>query len=126
MLIFLSLLFLNYNEYIHICSMEVVECHTEPTKEDIVEYIVEQARIHGVDENTAVRIAKCESSLNPKAKNKNSSASGLFQFLIGTWQWIGAEEQGLDRMNYKHSTDMFMKYHKKYPTWWVECHKFDK
>lgn len=30
-------------------------------------------------------IAKCESGLNPTAQNPYSSASGLFQFVDGTW-----------------------------------------
>lgn len=30
-----------------------------------------------------------ESSGNPTAKNPGSSAQGLFQFITGTWQWVG-------------------------------------
>lgn len=39
------------------------------------------------DPETAVRIAKCESGLNPKAKNKTSSARGLFQ-VMQSWHRI--------------------------------------
>jgi len=34
---------------------------------------------------TMIRIAQKESHMNPKAKNKTSSASGLFQIIAGTW-----------------------------------------
>lgn len=34
---------------------------------------------------TMIRIARFESRFNPRAKNKSSSASGLFQIIAGTW-----------------------------------------
>lgn len=33
----------------------------------------------------ALRVATCESSLNPNAYNRSSGASGVFQFLASTW-----------------------------------------
>lgn len=33
-------------------------------------------------------VARCESGGNPTAKNPVSSASGLYQFLDGTWTWV--------------------------------------
>ncbi len=41
-------------------------------------------------------IAKCESGNNPLNKNKNSTASGRFQFLWGTWYRYGLEHWGKD------------------------------
>ena len=38
------------------------------------------------DCGTAVRVARCESGLNPKAKNKTSSARGLFQIMSSVHQ----------------------------------------
>lgn len=35
--------------------------------------------------STMIKIAKKESNMNPNAKNKTSSASGLFQIIAGTW-----------------------------------------
>jgi hypothetical protein len=37
----------------------------------------------------AVRIARCESKLNPRAQNSRSTAYGLFQFLNSTWRSTG-------------------------------------
>ena len=82
------------------------------------EYIREEAIEAGVNPNTAVRIARCESGLDFMAKNPSSSGSELYQFLIGTLQWIDSE--GLDRFNPVHSLRMFLKYYPKYPHWW-EC-----
>ncbi len=36
--------------------------------------------------NSALAVARCESGFNPNAKNPSSSASGVFQFLSGTWR----------------------------------------
>lgn len=46
--------------------------------------IVQAAQRHGQDPGTLLKIAELESSFNPSAKNKRSSAGGLFQFVDGT------------------------------------------
>lgn len=86
----------------------------------IEEKIAAASALAGVSPRVALRIAKCESSLNPAAKNQKSTASGLYQFTIGTWRWIGAEAAGLDRMNPDHAIAMFMAWYPRYPGWW-EC-----
>lgn len=40
--------------------------------------------------NRMVKIAFCESKFDPNAKNKTSTASGLFQFLNSTWKAYGS------------------------------------
>lgn len=62
-----------------------------------------------------VRIAKCESEFKYNAKNPNSSATGIFQYITGTWDWIG----GGDIYDIELQTDYFIKYYKRYPDWWV-------
>lgn len=58
--------------------------------------IAEQARLYGVDARLATTIAKCENpELNPLAKNPNSSATGIFQFLKGTWEFYGKKHWGV-------------------------------
>ena len=53
-------------------------------KSETVEQMIRRiARINGVDENLAVRVARCESGLNPKAINVNTTGSkdrGVFQW----------------------------------------------
>ena len=40
---------------------------------------------HRTDVNLALAIAKCESELNPSAKNASSTAGGVYQFIDSTW-----------------------------------------
>lgn len=51
----------------------------------------------------AKQIAWCESRYIPDAKNKHSSAGGLFQFLIGTWireaRYFGFPEDPVNRFD---------------------------
>lgn len=98
------------------CELESVECKHELSIEQKIRLASREA---GIDEETAVRIAKCESTLNPLAKNKNSSASGLYQWTIGSWRWVGAEKEGLDRFSADDSIAMFMKWYPRYPNWWL-------
>lgn len=60
----------------------------------ISEKILEYSEKHGIDAMLALNIACAESCthdkngniiFNPNAKNPNSTASGIFQFLQGTW-----------------------------------------
>ena len=99
------------------CQLEVVTCDYEKT---IEEKIKEAAIKAGINPETAIRIAYCESRFDPMAKNKSSSATGLYQFTRGTWLWIGAEEQGLVRTKAEDSIAMFAKWYLQHPSWW-EC-----
>jgi len=45
----------------------------------------EELGVPNQDIMTMIRIAKAESSLNPRAKSPKSTASGLFQIVAGTW-----------------------------------------
>ena len=64
-------------------------------EEKISEKIIGYANVFGVDSNLALNVACAESCardkegnvyFNPKAKNPNSTASGIFQFVKGTWE----------------------------------------
>jgi hypothetical protein len=55
----------------------------------IKERIRRQALAYNLDPQTMTRIAQIESSLNPNAKNPNSSASGLYQFINSTGRQYG-------------------------------------
>jgi uncharacterized protein YraI len=52
---------------------------------DVVSIIYAAAAAYGQDGNALLAVAQCESGLNPGAYNASSAASGLFQFLPGTW-----------------------------------------
>ena len=87
---------------------------------NIPAYIRFQAGLHGVDPDTAVRIASCESDLDPFAINETSGAVGLYQFLPSTLRWI--EYEG-DPTSVYDSVDAFMEWYPKYPGWWYASEK---
>ena len=81
--------------------------------EDIIRTMAE---LYGVREDTALRISYCESRHDPMAKNKTSSASGLFQFTRGTWEGYCEGEV----FNARDNARCFMELYPLHPTWW-EC-----
>jgi len=89
-----------------------------PKNEDkimtVQEMIVYHAQRSGVDIESALRIAHCESRFNPKAKSSISSASGLYQFINRTWEHYC---EG-DRFNAEDNIKCFMKLYPNYPHWW--------
>ena len=73
---------------------------------------------YGVDVETSLRIATCESQMGKYKHNwEGSSATGVYQWTIGTWEWIGATG---DRLDDEENIKQFMIWYSKYPGWW-EC-----
>jgi hypothetical protein len=83
---------------------------------NIEEKIVYYANIYGVDTDTAIRIAKCESKLNPKAENVNGSATGVYQFIRKTWKTYCEGDVYDEDAN----IICFMQNYNDHPGWW-EC-----
>ena len=52
---------------------------------EIIAIIYAAADEYGQPREDMLRVARCESVLDPNAVNATSGASGLFQFLDGTW-----------------------------------------
>lgn len=94
------------------CSLSFISCRMS------VQDLMRKHATKQVPIETMMRIAHCESSLNPIAKNKQSSAKGLFQFLDGTWAWIKAKGNQYDA---EESIKQFVKWYPRYPSWW-QCH----
>lgn len=55
------------------------------TEDEIVGIIYAAADQYGQPREDMLRVARCESVLDPSAVNASSNASGLFQFLPSTW-----------------------------------------
>jgi len=69
-------------------KVEKVEAKETPCDQDPITYIRCSGEKLGKPNATImqmIRIARYESNFNPRAKNKSSSASGLFQIIAGTW-----------------------------------------
>jgi hypothetical protein len=89
-----------------------------PTLKEVREEIIRQATEAKFNVKLALKIADCESDFRYNAKNPNSSATGVYQFTIGTWKWIGAKGE---RTDHKENIRNFIKWFPRYPRWWSEC-----
>ena len=98
--------------------VEIVEINENPTVDKVREEIIRQAKLANFSEETALKIATCESNFKWDAKNPKSSAKGVYQFIDSTWEWIEAEGHQFD---YKENIKQFLKYYPIYPGWWEEC-----
>lgn len=81
------------------------------------ELIVRAAEGAGISPTTALSIAQCESGFDPAAQNPVSSAGGLYQFTIPTWEYIGSPG---DRFDAVDSINAFVTHYPTHPWWW-EC-----
>jgi len=90
----------------------------EAPKLTVQEKIIRESLVHGVNTATALRIARCESSLNPSAKNPRSSAKGVYQFIDSTWRYVHAQGHQFDE---DENIRQFMLNFPNNPQWWSEC-----
>lgn len=74
---------LSNKEYVMV--EKIVEKEIPVTKDSPIEDQIRAA--FGAEGDIAVKVARCESHLNPKAVNKSSSARGLFQ-IMQSWHKI--------------------------------------
>jgi hypothetical protein len=58
--------------------------HQEPIR--YIRHRGEELGYKNQDITKAIRIARCESNFNQYAKNPNSTAKGIYQFIDGTWR----------------------------------------
>jgi soluble lytic murein transglycosylase-like protein len=57
----------------------------------VTDHIYQAAHVYGLNGDYLVRVAKCESRLNPSVVSKNGLYHGLFQFDWPTWRWMSAQ-----------------------------------
>src|SRR3990167_2929189 len=53
---------------------------------EIRSLIVKYARLNGISDFLALELAHLESRFEPEIKNPSSTATGIYQFLLGTWK----------------------------------------
>ena len=82
--------------------------------ETIESKIVRLAKESDVLSETALRIGRCESNLDPLAKNPNSSASGIYQFVSKTFENYC---EG-DVYNPEDNIKCFLEIYPKHPEYW--------
>ncbi|MDF1498830.1 MAG: transglycosylase SLT domain-containing protein [Patescibacteria group bacterium] len=98
-------------------------------KNEIIDYIREQSVLNGLNPELVLSIAECESGFNPNAKNKISSAGGVFQFIDSTFLYVnskrGTNYTLSDKMDYKKNIDSAIWLMKNQgPTHW-ECYNLN-
>ncbi len=96
--------------YIHIIDSSVASIET------VEEKIIRMSKEYGVDTETALRIAECESQFGKYPKNwEGSSASGVYQFTSVTWN----NYCDGDVINEDDNIKCFMELYNKNPHWWA-------
>lgn len=65
------------------------------SKEEVEKLIKDYSTQYGISADLPLRIAECESGYNQFSKNKNSTASGIFQYIHSTWAHTEAGVLGI-------------------------------
>jgi Transglycosylase SLT domain len=60
-------------------------CTVRHSEQEILGFISDAAKQYNQSESAMVRVARCESALDPCAVNRSGPYYGLFQFLKSTW-----------------------------------------
>ena len=73
-------------------------------------YIVEMANKHGVNEQLGLDLGWYESRFDPLAKNPNTTAKGIYQWLDGSWKVICNKKYGFTKVyDFKENIECTMK-----------------
>jgi hypothetical protein len=78
--------------------------------EEVIELIKQYAQLFGIRSDAPLCIAKLESGYNQFSKNKKSSASGVFQYLSGTWKATDEGRAGLSVLDADANVRAAIKY----------------
>jgi hypothetical protein len=62
------------------------DCSVRHSEQEILDFIKKAAKEYGQSEHVMVRVARCESTLNPCAFNSSGPWYGLYQYLKSTWK----------------------------------------
>jgi hypothetical protein len=81
-----------------------------PDKEQVKALIVQYSQQYGINSEVPLCIAYHESGYNSLSKNKSSSASGVFQYLSGTWKSTDEGRAGESVFNANSNVKAAIKY----------------
>ena len=84
-----------------------VQCLTKGCVTDLIEYY---ANLYGVDKDTALQVAKCESEFKTNAVGDSGKAYGVFQFHEPTFREFAKKfgDNTLEYKNTSHSIELAM------------------
>jgi hypothetical protein len=80
------------------------------SKAEVVGLIEQYSQLFGIRSDAPLCVAKLESGYNQFSKNKNSSASGVFQYLAGTWKATDEGKAGLSVLDADANVRAAIKY----------------
>lgn len=66
------------------------------TREQIIQRVTDYAAMYGIDQAIGLEQIRTESGFNPRAYNSGTGASGLGQFIPGTWKQYGNGQDPFD------------------------------
>lgn len=92
------------------------------SKEEVIQLIKDYSTQYGINAEVPLCIAKLESGYNQFSKNKSSSASGVFQYLLSTWKVTDEGKAGLSVFDAEANVKAAIKYmaiHKSIKPWVV-------
>jgi hypothetical protein len=70
-------------------------CKGSYSEKEVLGFISSAAKKYGQSESAMVRVARCESNLDPCAVNRSGPYYGLFQFLKSTWNQTPYGDQNI-------------------------------
>jgi hypothetical protein len=79
------------------------------SKEEVQQLIRDYAAQYGISADLPLRVANCESGFNQFSKNKNSTASGVAQYLSSTWAHTEAGKAGISVFDAEANVHMMIK-----------------
>lgn len=82
----------------------------EYTKEEVQQLIRSYSALYGIESDAPLCIARFESGYNQFSKNSNSTASGVFQYLNGTWAGTDEGRAGLSVFDAEANIKAAIKY----------------
>lgn len=95
------------------------------SKEEVEQLIVHYSTVYGINPETPKCIAFRESGYNQFSKNRRSTASGVFQYLNGTWKSTDEGKVGMNVFDADANVKAAVKYmavHKNTQPWEVRAH----
>lgn len=93
-----------------------------PNKEDIQAEIKRQAELFGVNVQLALDLAQCESNFDWNAKNPTSTARGVYQWTIASWDATLSAKAGIERNNWEANIrEAMIKLANQEYSHWADC-----
>ena len=92
------------------------------SKDEVQQLIIQYSAEYKIDPQTPLCIARLESGYNQFSKNRRSTASGVFQYLNGTWKATDEGKAGLSVFDAEANVKAGVKYmaiHKSTKPWVV-------